>query len=277
MPLSVPVETLVGSLPPVPVETATLLVVDAHEANGHIIPARILSPRTPAPTHVSIAVPPIALAGRPLEFDVFSHDLVDSLAPETLAILASVLRVSVQFAREDGMTREDFSCALLIQSAAGTLRIRPLVSPIRWAGASMLSIEALRVAGATVSATQLPARLRVGFNHGASGAGELWAAASAGDLHELEAALADGCSTEEANPVRLWVGRQPFLHGVPLRLSHRRRRRVALPFAKRPSMATSTRSARSWPPVRTSRREMRQGRGLACTQCCVTLPTLYRV
>ena len=80
---------------------------------------------------------------------------------------------------------------------------RALIHPAEWADAASVTVHSLSLAGRSLTCDRLPATLRVGYSHAPSPAGEVLAAAKAGDVPALQAALGSGGSTEEATRVRV--------------------------------------------------------------------------
>ena len=64
-----------------------------------------------------------------------------------------------------------------------------------------VTVVSLSLAGRPLPCDCLPATLQVGYNHAPAPAGAVFAAAMAGDVPALQAALDAGGSTEEAGEV----------------------------------------------------------------------------
>ena len=79
---------------------------------------------------------------------------------------------------------------------------RVLVSPAAWVSAASVTLMSCDLAGQPLPCVCLPVTLQVGFNHSRVPAGSVHAAARAGDLRALLAALYAGGSTEETDAVR---------------------------------------------------------------------------
>ena len=81
---------------------------------------------------------------------------------------------------------------------------RALVRPATWADAASVTVGSMSLAGRSLVCDCLPATLLLGYNHApAPEGGAVLAAAKAGDVPALQAALDSGRSTEEADVVRL--------------------------------------------------------------------------
>ena len=76
--------------------------------------------------------------------------------------------------------------------------VRVSIAPGWWASASSFTVSGLAFAQCVVVPAPLPASIRVvTVNHDPQPIGRLWRAAKAGDPALVEAAIVDGCSTEE--------------------------------------------------------------------------------
>ena len=94
------------------------------------------------------------------------------------------------------------SLPVSVRPAGGNWTARALIHPASWADAASVTILSVALAGRPLSCDCLPVTLRVGYNHAPAPEGAVYAAAQAGDVVALQAALDAGGSTEEANGVR---------------------------------------------------------------------------
>ena len=77
-----------------------------------------------------------------------------------------------------------------------------MLLPGPWkADAASITVVSLSLAGRPLFCDCLPATMRVGYNHSRAPAGAVFAAAGAGDVPALWAAIEAGGSTEEADRV----------------------------------------------------------------------------
>ena len=193
-------QACVLSLPAIPAETTSLALVDV-PSSQYLLAKRVFAPCALTPLQVLVDLPDLVLPGRPIEFTLGVIDLHESTpAPEIPPWLLLSLRVSVLVTTDAGPYRNDAYCTVLKETDR-TLRVRVLLHPSIWAGASALAIDAIMIDQSPVPSPHLPKALTIRFNHECSAAGSLWAAASDGDVSGLEAALAAGCSTEETQDV----------------------------------------------------------------------------
>ena len=80
--------------------------------------------------------------------------------------------------------------------------VRAVLHPSSWSDSPAITIGSLMLAGRPLLCPGLPATVQVGFRHAPSPAAAVHAAAVAGDVVALDAALMAGGSTEEADEVR---------------------------------------------------------------------------
>ena len=105
---------------------------------------------------------------------------------------------------------------------------RALIHPESWADAASVSVVSISISGRLVLCDCLPATVQVGYNRGPEPAGAVYAAAKAGDIPALLAALDAGGSTEEADEVRTCTCERKMsksdhlLSLIPLAISHLR-------------------------------------------------------
>ena len=148
-------------------------------------------------------VPARVHADRPLELELASVGLfagngtAESLASWLCAHACLAIALEVP-----GPPREEVSLSVSARPTGGGWIARALVRPSAWANAKSVTLVSLSLAGRPLPSDCLPATLRVGFNHSRAPAGAVHAAAKAGDVAALQAALDAGGSTEEADTVR---------------------------------------------------------------------------
>ena len=95
-----------------------------------------------------------------------------------------------------------YAAPVTARPASGGWMARALIHPLSWHNATSVSVLSLTFAGRPLSCECLPATLLVGYNHAPAPAGAVLAAARAGDVPALQAALDAGGSTEEVDEVR---------------------------------------------------------------------------
>ena len=136
-------------------------------------------------------VPPLAHSDRPLEIEIAAIGC-------DVGATASLIRWS--------STQDHFVIAvegppsllvpLSLRPLHGGWVARALIRPVSWADAASITVDSLSLAGRPLPCDCLPATLRVGYNHAPLTAGAVYAAAQAGDVLALQAAL-----TEEVDSV----------------------------------------------------------------------------
>lgn len=196
---------LCSTLPGGPLEIPTLHVGQCFSSSC-IIEARLISPLacTIPVLVVLLRLSAFLVAGRPLEMDFVASgaDGDDDLAASTIADWLS--HHSHMCLVVSATERFFYSVPVSARPACGGWTARALILPSAWAGATTVTAMSLSLAGRPLPCECLPAMLRVGFNHAPRApAGAVFAAADAGDVQALEAALYTGGSTEEADEVRV--------------------------------------------------------------------------
>ena len=191
---------LVSSLPVGPLEFSALAMEPCHSATS-AIESRLFSPY---PSSLSLKeVPARVHADRPVELELAdvglgagagaSVDIASWISAHTcLAIAVEV----------PGQPRGEVSVLVNARPSGGSWIARALVRPSAWANAASVTVVSLSLAGRPLPCDCLPATLQVGYNHAPAPAGAVYAAARAGDVPALRAALDAGGSTEEADEVR---------------------------------------------------------------------------
>ena len=182
------------------IPTVTMGPCDSATFATHI-EARLISPS--ASDFVLNQMPSCVHADRPFELEFGDIDLSeDAGMAESVASWISAharLQISVE---APGQPQVEVTMLVNARPSAGGWIARALVSPSVWANATSVTVVSLTLADRPVPCHCLPATLRVGYNHAPAGEGAVFAAARAGDVPALEAALDAGGSTEEADRVR---------------------------------------------------------------------------
>ena len=185
-----------------PVEVPQLSI-EPRQTSDFAIKARILSPSTYS--LVVTRVPRVFLANnQPLEIHV-SHAGSHSDA-STAACLARSISAHARLALVVE-TKTKSSVKLTVETFMRPTNnsdgwvVRAQLCPASWANAASVSVASLTIADRPVPCSLFPASVRVGFNHASVAAGAVLAAAKAGDVTALQAALEGGGSTEEADKV----------------------------------------------------------------------------
>ena len=231
-----------------------------------VIEARLVSPS--ASEFALSRVPPRVHAYRPLEVELASIGQgVDTGTAESVASWISahaLLHISVE---APGEPQREVSVLVKARLSGGRWIARALVRPAAWANAVSVTVHSMSLAGRPVPCDCLPATLRVGYNHAPAPEGAIFAAATAGDVPALQAAIEAGGSTEEADEVRQGGVLDPWgsdeladappplralLSPPPSRSPSFCCRMAELALGGPPPKATSRPSARSWrqAPVR---------------------------
>ena len=162
----------------------------------------------PAITLVPTRVPRVLLADRPLEIECSVVDVVPgSHAAESVTRSISTHAQLLVASESNGGPRTIWCTQIALHPSTvsgGGWIARVLVRPASWAAASSVTLLSLTFAGRPLPCDSglLPATLRVGYNHAPAPAGAVFAAAVAGDVRALQAALDEGGSTEETDAVR---------------------------------------------------------------------------
>ena len=150
-----------------------------------------------------IRVPPLVLADRPLEIGLaaFGPHVGACAAASMTHCLSThaLLLIVVEFT---GQSCATLSVPVAVHSAGDGWVARALIRPAAWADVASVTVVSLSLAGRPLMSDLLPMTLRVGYNHSPAPSGAVLAAAMAGNVLALEAALAAGGSTEEADEVR---------------------------------------------------------------------------
>ena len=213
---------------------------------------------------VPIRLPSVALAHQPLEVELTCAGPVPDA--DTSACIArcltdhACLRLNFE-TRERGLVSELVPVSARRTDGTGGCWIaRALIRPASWQDAVFVNVASLSFLGRPLSCDCLPATLRVSYNHARTPAGAVFAAAKAGDVLALQAALNAGGSTEEEDEVRegrarrsgwtAWRGARRRPHASspkPPSPRHFPRRTAGHPCSALPSTDASRRSACSSP------------------------------
>ena len=163
-------------------------------------------PRFVSPSASALAltkVPANVLADRPLELELAAvgqgtgAGVAESVSSWISA--HALLQISVEV---PGQPEREVSLRVNARPSEGGWIARVLVRPAYWADAASVTVVSLTIAGRTLPCAYLPVTLRLGYNHAPAPGGAVIAAAKAGNVKRLEAAINAGGSTEERNEVR---------------------------------------------------------------------------
>ena len=163
--------------------------------------ARLVSPS--ASDFFVSRVPPRVHADLPLEVELAAIGLgagagvAESIASWISAHALFQIAVDVH-----GQPRGEPSVLVNARASGGGWIARALVRPASWADAASVTVLSLTLAGRPLPCEGLPVTLQVGYNHAPALGGAVFAAARAGDVPSLVAAIDEGGSTEEADEVR---------------------------------------------------------------------------
>ena len=147
-------------------------------------------------------VPPLVHADRPLELELAAVGQgAVAGAAESVASWISAHAFLQIFVEVPGHPQGRVSLRVKARPSEGGWIVRVLVRPAYWANAASVTLVSLSLAGRPLLCDCLPATLRVGYNHAPAPEGPVFAAAKAGDVPALLAAIEEGGSTEEADEV----------------------------------------------------------------------------
>ena len=165
------------------------------------VEARLVSPTASA--LALTRVPARVHADQPLEIELDAVGLSPgvSAAVSVASWISANARLHISVDVPGQRRREVFVHATACPSGSGW-NARALIHPATWADAASVTVVSLSLAGRPLPCDCLPATLKVGYNHAPAPAGSVYAAAIAGDVAALQAALDAGGSTEEADEVR---------------------------------------------------------------------------
>ena len=174
-------------LEPCACSTSTLGVRLVTPSAGDIVPRRM---------------PAVVLASRPLDIELISvGSCTGAQARATVACCLSthaILTVSFETHERDlAIERVPIS----VRPSGDGWIARALICPTSWAAATSVTVASLTFGGKALPCYCFPHTMRVGYNHAPVPAGAVYAAADAGDVPALQAALDAGGSTEEADNV----------------------------------------------------------------------------
>ena len=189
----------VASIPPV----STLELSDL-QLERCVIPTSATDVRLRSPSAKSVKlarVPLIVHADRPFEI-FFAAVEFGAGADEAASVARWISTHALLTVDINKKNRTAHLFSVYAYPTDGGCIVRALARPSAWADASSVTVVSLSLAGRPQLCECLPATLRVGYNHAPEPVGAVYDAAEAGDVPELQAALEDGGSTEEADGVR---------------------------------------------------------------------------
>ena len=202
-PLTRTILTLLGSNPIGPLEICNI-AMEPIESPTSAIEMRHVSPSAFALALPVGRIPPRVHSDRPLEIEL------DSVSLGTCASVAdSVARFISAHARLEiaidvpGRLRATYDVPLTVRPSGKGWTARALLHPSSWTDVASTDVIviAFTLMGRSLLSDCLPATLHVGYNHASAPQGAVYAAAQAGDVRALQAALDAGGSTEEADYV----------------------------------------------------------------------------
>ena len=180
------------------------LGMEACESVTSFCEARLASPFASA--LALTRVPACIHADRPLEVELSLVGL--GTGADEAVYIASWISAHARltmYVDVAGQPRVEDSFPVAVRLCSGGWIARALVRPASWADAASVTVLSLSLAGRPLPSLHdcLPATLRVGYNHASAPAGAVHAAAKAGDVLALQAALDAGESTNEVCGVLL--------------------------------------------------------------------------
>lgn len=190
---------LASVVPASPLDTPAIFI-GPDQSSHFAIEASLVSPSLGAT--VLSSVPRVVPVDRPLEIELDHGPCSDVLAFESFArCLSSHALLSVCIATQGRALTYVSAPADVRLSSDGAWNLRALVHPASWTDADSVTVLSLTCAGRPLPCKGLPATIRVGYDNTPAPAGAVLAAAKAGDVLALQAALIAGGSTEEADEV----------------------------------------------------------------------------
>ena len=149
-------------------------------------------------------LPLVVPAHRPIEFEFsLARRLPDVREVAEVARFISTNAILSVVPEVNGLACTRIFAPVSVYQSGERWVARAIIRPSEWSSATTLTVESLTLAGRQLPQRCLPATMRVGFNNAPAPSGEVLAAAKAGDLARLQAALVAGGSTEESDvPVR---------------------------------------------------------------------------
>ena len=169
-------------------------------ASSSAIEACLVNPSMSA---IKFRFPPILHADRLLEIDLAAGSPRFSVHPATSSLARTIsanAQISVIVQKEE-RSRSFYSVPVSVRTTAAGWTARALIRPQTWDDAASVTLTSITLTGRPLPCDCLPVTLRVGYNHASAPAGAVHAAANAGDVLGLQAALDAGGSTEEADEV----------------------------------------------------------------------------
>ena len=185
--------------------SAAPLEIPLLEINAHASPASALGISLGSPSAsvvIVTGVTHVEMVDRPLEISLASIGLLSNCTATAVSCNVTANAILIVGVHVEGRP-SDYHTAQVSACRFGDGWIaRALIHPACWSDATSITLVSLTLAGRPLPCDcLLPATLRVRYNHIPTTAGEVVAAADAGDVAALQAALLDGGSTEEAGCV----------------------------------------------------------------------------
>lgn len=194
---------LTSVLPAGPLEIHDL-DVEPHNSPTSAIEARLISPSASALVLTRLPRRLLPAADRYLKFKLADVGL-DTSASGAASVARWIcsyvlLSITVEVAERRHVS---YCVPVTARRSDDGWVARALIRPETWSNAASVTVVSISLAGRPLSkGLQVPATLQVGYNHAPAPAGAVLAAAEAGDVPALQAALVAGGSTEEADYVR---------------------------------------------------------------------------
>ena len=178
------------------------LDVEPHVSPTSAIEARLASPSASALVLTRLSRRLLPAADRNLKFKLTDVGLGTSAsgAESVARWISSYALISIPL-EVAGRPHVSYCVPVTARRSGDGWVARALIRPESWANASSVTVVSISLAGRPLS-NGLPATLQVGYNHAPAPAGAVLAAAEAGEVPALQAALVAGGSTEEADRVR---------------------------------------------------------------------------
>ena len=147
-------------------------------------------------------LPSVIMVNRPLELEFAVAGAEDIPASSSVASCISAHTILSFVVTFQGYSSVFESVRVSVRPSVSRYIARVLIRPASWTNATSITVASLSHGWLSSQADCLPATLRVGYSHDLVPEGRVSAAAKAGDVAALQAALDAGGSTEEADIVR---------------------------------------------------------------------------
>lgn len=159
--------------------------------------ARLINPSVCA----CLRAPPAVFDDHPLDLSFALDGFTGGVATAAVARRSSEHALLMIVIESKGQCFLPLSVPISLHRWESGWTLRALIRPVSWADAVSVVVQSLSIHGSPFPCEGLPASSRVGYNHAPAPAEAVHAAAKAGDMPALHAALLDGGSTEEVDEV----------------------------------------------------------------------------